>query len=45
MKRAMIGGRKIKFGGEDKSTFISRIFKGLVRKLKKTDKAIVIKEK
>jgi sn-glycerol 3-phosphate transport system permease protein len=45
MKRAMIGGRKIKFGGEDKSTFFSRIFKGLVRKLKKTDKAIVIKEK
>lgn len=45
MKRAMIGGRKIKFAGGDKDSLIKRGFKKIVSKVKKTNKNIVIKER
>ncbi len=45
MKRAMIGGRKIKFAGGDKGSLIQRGYYSIMRKLKKSHKNYVIKER
>ncbi|HOE78081.1 MAG TPA: carbohydrate ABC transporter permease [Bacilli bacterium] len=45
MKRAMIGGRKIKFAGGDKESLIKRGVKALVRKLNRTSKEVIFKER
>lgn len=45
MKRAMIGGRKIKFAGGNKDSLIKRSFKTLVKKFNKTSKEVMIKER
>ncbi|XMB73061.1 carbohydrate ABC transporter permease [Mycoplasmatota bacterium WC30] len=45
MKRAMIGGRKIKFGGVEKDGLFKRIFSSLKKKLTKTSQTITYREK
>lgn len=45
MKRAMIGGRKITFVGEEKGPLITRFFRFIARKFKRTEKNVVIKER
>lgn len=45
MKRAMIGGRKIKFSGGDKEPLIKRMFMPIIRKLKSTQKQKTTKSK
>jgi len=41
----MIGGRKIKFAGGDKESLIKRGVKALVRKLNRTSKEVIFKER
>ncbi len=45
MKRAMIGGRKIKFAGREKESLIKRGFKALANKLNRTSKEVMFKER
>ena len=45
MKRAMIGGRKIKFANENRDSLIKRGFKKLISKINKTSTEVSIKER